>query len=138
MQKIIQGVFFIALGALFIGVGYRTYQKYAQIESTCVKTTGKVVVLAKVAEQKGVFQPKITFKDKAGISHVFTSPLTYKQEQIAKGDTLAILYDPKHPDKAFLYNSFNLRKLPWLIIITGIVLCAGGILVLAKKKKRQV
>ncbi len=137
MYKIIQALFFIALGGVFIVVGFQTYQKYTHINAHYTKTQGKVVKLVPVPDRKGAFYPKITFQDSTGKSYPLPSKLVYKPKQIAVGDVLPVLYDPAQPSKAFLYNSFNLTKLPWLLIVTGLLLFLGGVLVLVFRKKKQ-
>lgn len=135
MYKIFQGVFFIILGGIFIVVGFQTYQKYTDINQHYVKTKGKVSKLEPVPDRRGAVYPKITFKDNKGKTHPLPGKLVYKAGKIKVGDALPVLYDPQQPQKAFLYNAFNLHKLPWLLMGTGLVLCLGGVLVLGYKKK---
>lgn len=137
MYKIIQGLFFIALGCTFVVVGFQTYQKYTHINAHYTKTQGKVIKLVPVPDRQGAFYPKITYQDSTGTSYPLPGKLVYKPKQIAVGDVLPILYDPAQPSKAFLYNSFNLTKLPWLLIVTGLLLSLGGMFVLILRKKRQ-
>lgn len=137
MYKIIQGIFFIALGALFLGVGISTYYKYAQINSIYMKTSGKVVALVNVPQRNNAVWPKIKFKDAKGKTYEFTSELIFKPTKISKGEVLQLLYEPQNPNKAFLYNAFNLLQLPWMLIITGAFMLLGGGMVLRQYHKRK-
>ncbi|EAY31953.1 DUF3592 domain-containing protein [Microscilla marina] len=136
MYKVIQGIFFITLGVVFSVVGFRTYQKYAYINQHYIKAQGKVVKLTPVPDRKEAFSPEIAFQDKQGQTYTLPAKLVYKQNQIAVGDVLPLLYAPAQPQKAFLYNSFNLKRLPWLLMITGLVFCVGGTIVLTYRKKK--
>lgn len=137
MYKIIQGIFFITLGTVFLGVGIKTNYKYAQINSSYMKTSGKVVTLVKVPQRNNAVRPKIKFKDAKGKTYEFTSELIFKPAKISKGEVLQLLYDPQNPKKAFLYKAFNLLQLPWILIITGVFMLLGGGMVLRQYYKRK-
>ena len=128
MRKILQGIVYLALGGVFVGVGIKTQYKYKKLTQTFKQTKGKVVQLVPVKNRKNVVYPKINFQDETGKTYSHTSGLTFTTRQISVGDTLLLLYNPKNPQEIFIYNNFNRNWLPlMLIMVGGVFLLLGGV-----------
>lgn len=140
MRKVLQGVVYLALGSIFVGVGINTQYKYKKLTMTFKQAKGKVNQLVPVENRKDVVYPKINFQDEAGKTYSHTSGLTFTKRQISIGDTVLLLYNPKNPQEIFIYNDFNRNWLPLMFIIVGgvfLLLGGGGLYRLIRKNGKE-
>ena len=139
MRKVLQGIFYLVLGGVFVGTGLKTYSRYHMLSQRLSQATGKVVKLYKVKDRKQAVYPQVSFRDTTGKTHFYTSDLTFTERNISIGDTLLLLYNPQKPqEEVFIYSSFNRSWLPWILVIVGsIFLLAGGGVIYKAARKRS-
>lgn len=94
--------------------------------SKAVRSDGKVV---KLDERNGVYYPVYTFADSQGRSHTGYSSMGSSPPDYAVGDTIKVLFQPKHPTNTMVDDFVHLWLFPvafggaglfWLV--TGIFL----------------
>jgi len=137
MRKVLQGIFYLILGGVFIWSGVKTYLRYQDLSQRLSQTTGQVTALFKVKDREQSVYPKVKFQDASGKSRFYTSNLTFKARSITVGDTLLLFYNPKKTQEVFIYSGFNRSWLPWILIsVGGAFLVAGGLIGYKAARKR--
>lgn len=80
--------------------------------------------------------PVVLFRDEAGVHHRFTA-LASTQETFEVGETLPILYDPGHPERARIRSFDALWMRPILLMGFGVVMAGGSAWMLSMFRRLQ-
>ena len=140
---VIFGLLFLLVGIPFLIGAFLSYKSSKALTTNGIETQGLVVdIIKRVNESTDTnggytrsvtYAPKIEFQDIQGHKHQFVSSLSTSRIKWEKGDSLPVIYDPEHPDKAKLKSFWALYGLAVILaFMGGIFTLFGLVFVLAK------
>lgn len=96
---------FLAVGMIMLIVSLVLYYNSKRFEATAVKTSGTVVDL--IAKSSGrssgtMYSPVVTYTDANGTRHRYIANFSSNPPGYTIGETIAVYYDPKNPDRPHL------------------------------------
>lgn len=126
------GLLLFAIGAGLLLAAANFVNADRDIAGRGLQTQGIVVDVISDHGYRGriAYQPIVSFTDQTGQQRYFTSQVSSNPPAYAKGESVAVLYDPSRPDKAMI-DSFVDRHLGSLMFgIMGAILAlvGGGVL----------
>ena len=141
---IIIGIPFLLIGIPFLIGALLSYKSSKALTTNGIETQGIVIdIIKRVNESTDTdsgytrsitYAPKIEFQDIQGHKHQFISSLSKSRIKWEKGDSLPIIYDPEHPDKAKLKSFWALYGLAIILAFMGSIFTLFGLIfVLAAK-----
>lgn len=139
MKKFIVWSTILTSIGILIGANW-SYQYTQKFLSTAVKAQGKVVdLLNSSSDGDTVYAPIITFKDRKGVEHQIISSVYSDPPRYAVGAIVPMVYDPKDPSHAEVYDSFDLYFEAGALAVVGMIplIVGGGILVFLYRRQRR-
>jgi hypothetical protein len=112
------GLVLLAVALLLLVIAFYLGANAMNTLSRSVVATGIVVAV----EQAAGYVPVVEFTDQSGRPTQFHNPYSFRTQQYAVGDEVAIIYDPVRPEQAQIYSFWMLWLLP---LVSGFIgLCA--------------
>lgn len=104
---------------LLSGICWFLYVK--SFAAAAERAEGTVLRNREVSDHKGrtTYAPEVSFKDKAGRSHIFASDTSSRPADFSEGEAVTVLYDPKHPKEARIDSIRQLYLWPLGLTIAG-------------------
>ncbi len=117
---------FLIVGVIMLVLAYSIYTSTQQFLKVSVKAVGTVVEMKSVRDSDGdlTYKPVITYKDRTGLEHTFTSSTSSNPPSYRVGDKVELLYDPQKPEQPSINT--------WIDLYIGVLVLGilGGLFVL--------
>ncbi len=117
---------FLIVGVVLLFIAYNLYASTQQFLKVSVKAVGTVVEMKSVRDSDDdlTYKPVITYKDRTGLEHTFTSSTSSNPPSYSVGDKVELLYDPQKPEQPSINTWIDLYI---GVLVLGII---GGLDVL--------